>query len=297
MAQLAVNFGQQADTIQLFPRSPLLTSHSAQWNYIYLEYHHQPPYEIPESTAPQHLIAIQTEVSAPRQIEGCLDGQFQKAEFAEGDILIIPANTAHMARWTTEHQFILLSLDPKYLTHVADDSTHPDRAELTPCFLKSDRLIYQIGLALKAELEVNGTKDGLYVETMVKALAVHLLKHYSVRDSQIRQKSGGLSKSALKQVNDYINTYLEQNLSLSELANMAHLSASHFSVEFKRLTGLSPYQYVLQCRVERAKQLLIQSQNSIAEIANQVGFANQGHLSHHFKRRYGVTPGTMRRKS
>jgi AraC family transcriptional regulator len=296
MAQLAVNFGQQADTIQLFPRSPLLTSHSAQWNYINLEYHYQPPYEIPESSAPQHIIAIQTEVSIPRRIEGSLDGHFQSAEFVEGDILIIPANMSHMARWTTEHRFILLSLDPRYLTQVAYDSINPDQVELTPCFLKSDLLIYQIGLALRAELEV-GTRDILYVETMVKALAVHLLKHYSIHDSHIRQKGGGLSKSALKQVNEYIKTYLEQNLSLSELANVAHLSASHFSFEFKRLTGLSPYQYVLQCRVERAKQLLIQSQNSIAEIANQVGFANQGHLSHHFKRRYGVTPGTMRRKS
>jgi AraC family transcriptional regulator len=297
VVQRAVNSGQQTDTIQIFPRSPLLTSNSAQWNYIHLEYHHQPPYEIPASSAPQHIIAIQTEVSAPRRIDGYLDGQFQSAEFAEGDILLIPANINHLARWNTDHRFILLSLDPRYLTHIAYDLMNAGQVELMPHFLKSDQLIHQISLTLKAELESSGAEDILYVETMVHALAVHLIKHYSTRENGIRQNRGGLSKLALKQVEDYITTYLEKRLSLSELAHLVHLSASHFSFEFKRSTGLSPYQFVLQCRVVRTKKLLIQSRTSIAEIANQVGFANQGHLSDHFKRHYGVTPGEMRRRS
>lgn len=291
-----MNFARQASTIQLFPQSPLLTSHLAWWNYIYLEYHHQPAYKIPERSASQHILAIQTEVSVPRRIEGYLDGHYQSGEFAEGDMMLIPANMTHVAQWNREHRFILLSLDPKYLTHIAYDLINPNRFELTPYFLKSDLLIYQLGLALKAELDVNGGKDVFYVETIAKTLAVHLLKHYSILSGQIQPLNGGLSKAALKQVHDYINTYLEQNLSLSELANLVHLSVSHFSSEFKRLTGVSPYQYVLQCRVKRAKQLLTQNQSSIIEIAHQVGFAHQGHLNYHFKKRYGITPGKMRRQ-
>ena len=297
MVRLTVDFARQAGSIQLFPYPPLITSHSARWNYIDLEYHHQPPYEIPKSSAPQHIIAIQTEVSTPRQIEGYLAEQFQSVKLTEGDIMLIPANISHMVRWNIEHRFLLLSLDHRYLTQVAYDSINPDRFELSPHFLKSDLLIYQIGLALKAELDFNGGRDLLYVETMAKTLSVHLLKHYSIRDTYIRPHNGGLSKSALKQVHEYINTYLENNLSLSELASLAHLSVSHFSSEFKRLTGVSPYQYVLQLRVERAKKLLTQNQISIAEIAHQVGFANQGHLSYQFKKRYGITPGKMRRQS
>ena len=109
----------------------MITSHSAQWNYIDLEYHHQPPYEIPESSAPQHIIAIQTEVSTPRRIEGYLAEQFQSVKLTEGDIMLIPANMSHMVRWNTEHRFLLLSLDPRYLTQVAYDSINPDRFELT----------------------------------------------------------------------------------------------------------------------------------------------------------------------
>jgi AraC family transcriptional regulator len=297
MTLFTVDPGQQSGKIQLFPRLPLLMSQLAQWDGVHLEYHHQPPYEIPESSVPQHIVAIQTEVSAPRQIEGYLGGQFQKAEFAEGDILLIPANMSHQAKWQTEHQFILLSLEPNYLTQVANDSVNLGQVELIPHFLKSDPLIYHLGLTLKAELEINDWKDRLYVETLIRTLAVHLLKHYSIYHPQTRQSNSGLSQSELRQVIHYIHDRLEWNLNLSELASVAHLSVSHFSVEFKRLTGLSPYQYVLQHRVERAKQLLIESQDSIAEIARQAGFANQGHLSLHFKRHYGVTPGTVRRKS
>ena len=150
-------------------------------------------------------------------------------------------------------------------------------------------------MALKTELDVNLGEDIIYVETMVEALIVNLLKHYSIRSKPIRSTNGRLSQLAIKQIRDYINTYLERNLSLSELANLVHLSVSHFSSEFKRATGVSPYQYVLQCRVERAKELLLKSQYNIADIAHSVGFAHQGHLSYHFKKRYGVTPGTIRK--
>ncbi|MCC0176383.1 helix-turn-helix transcriptional regulator [Waterburya agarophytonicola K14] len=57
---------------------------------------------------------------------------------------------------------------------------------------------------------------------------------------------------------------------------------------------MSLYQYVIYCRIERAKQLLKQQKIAIAEIATQVGFADQSHLTHHFKRHVGITPKAFR---
>ena len=68
-------------------------------------------------------------------------------------------------------------------------------------------------------------------------------------------------------VTDYISDRLEEELSLNELAAIAQLSPYHFSRAFKQSTGISPHQYVIQCRVERAKQLLRQGKMSIGEIA------------------------------
>lgn len=105
-----------------------------------------------------------------------------------------------------------------------------------------------------------------------------------------------LAGQKLWQVIDYINNHLDQNLSLAELAALVQISPHYFSHWFKQSTGISPHQYVIKCRVERAKQLLLQGEHTITEIALCVGFANQGHLNRHFKRFFGVNPKQMRQK-
>lgn len=100
----------------------------------------------------------------------------------------------------------------------------------------------------------------------------------------------GLSRHQLKQVTDYIEHHLDQDLTLSELATIAQISPSYFSALFKQSIGLAPHQFVIQRRIERAKQLLRQGKASIADIAHDLGFTHQSHLSRHFKRLVGVTP-------
>jgi AraC family transcriptional regulator len=104
---------------------------------------------------------------------------------------------------------------------------------------------------------------------------------------------GGLPQHKLKFVTDYINSHLERELSLNELAAIAQLSPYHFSRAFKQSTGISPHQYVIQQRVERASKLLVQGKMSIAEVAQACGFTHQSHLNRHFKRITGVTPKTL----
>lgn len=151
-----------------------------------------------------------------------------------------------------------------------------------------DPLIQQIGLALKHALE-NGLGSRLYADSMANALAVHLLSRYSTRKQAIQYYEGGLSRRDLNQVIDYIHEHLEKNLSLAELAGVVQLSSYHFAHLFKQSTGSSPHRYHIQCRIERTKQLLVKGLG-IADVAQAVGFASQGHLNYHFKRLVGTTP-------
>jgi len=75
-----------------------------------------------------------------------------------------------------------------------------------------------------------------------------------------------------------------------ELAAIAQLSVFHFCRSFKRSTGFTPHQYVIQQRVERAKQLLKDGKMGISEVAIACGFTHQSHLNRHFKRLTGVPP-------
>jgi AraC family transcriptional regulator len=93
---------------------------------------------------------------------------------------------------------------------------------------------------------------------------------------------------------DYINEYLGQDIKLTDLAALVDMSQFHFSHRFKQAIGVSPYQYLLQQRVERAKQLLKQTERSIVDIALECGFSSHSHLSKQFRQLTGITPKAYR---
>ncbi|PSB46890.1 AraC family transcriptional regulator [Cyanosarcina cf. burmensis CCALA 770] len=103
-----------------------------------------------------------------------------------------------------------------------------------------------------------------------------------------------LTHTQLQQATDYIQTHLNRDLSLAELASVICISPTYFASLFKQAMGISPHQYVIQQRVERAKLMLSRTDLAIAEIALQVGFSSQSHLTQQFKRVTGLTPKQVR---
>jgi AraC family transcriptional regulator len=103
-------------------------------------------------------------------------------------------------------------------------------------------------------------------------------------------------RAKLGAILDYIEGHLGDSPTLEQMADFVRLSPTYFASQFKRATGLPPHQYVIQRRVERAKQQLQSDRDtSIAEIALELGFSDQSQLSNHFKRLVGVTPRNFRR--
>jgi AraC family transcriptional regulator len=98
----------------------------------------------------------------------------------------------------------------------------------------------------------------------------------------------------LQQAIDYIHAHLNRDLSLAELASVVNISPTYFASLFKKVMGISPHQYVIQQRVEQAKLMLLKTDLAIADIALQVGFSSQSHLTQQFKRLTGVTPKQVR---
>ena len=86
------------------------------------------------------------------------------------------------------------------------------------------------------------------------------------------------------------------DVSLADIASAAHLSSYHLARVFKKATGISPHQYLVQVRVNSARSLLTAGagDRSLADIAAAVGFADQSHLTRHFKRMLGITPKQLR---
>jgi AraC family transcriptional regulator len=106
----------------------------------------------------------------------------------------------------------------------------------------------------------------------------------------------GLSREKLKRAVAYIHDQLQTHLTVAAIAREVHISPHHFTLLFKQSTGQSPYQYVIEARTRKARELLASGRYSISEIAHQVGFADQSHLTRHIKRLFGITPKVLAAK-
>jgi AraC-like DNA-binding protein len=107
---------------------------------------------------------------------------------------------------------------------------------------------------------------------------------------------GGLAPGALRRVREYIDQHLTENPKADTLARIAKLSLGHFSRAFKQSTGDSPHQYIICKRVAAAKELLVQTSRALADIALDVGFADQSHFSRTYAAVTGETPSACRRR-
>jgi len=103
-----------------------------------------------------------------------------------------------------------------------------------------------------------------------------------------------LPPRALQRVREFIEANLEENICIQALASIAGLSMYHFARAFKQSEGMTPHEYLIQCRVRRAKDLLAETDLPLSEIALASGFSDQSHCARRFREHVGVTPSSYR---
>ena len=105
---------------------------------------------------------------------------------------------------------------------------------------------------------------------------------------------GGLAPRALRRVREYIDAHIEKRISVEALANLANLSVCYFVRAFKQSAGVTPHDYLIRRRVERAMELLSGTEMSLSEIALAAGFADQSHCARRFRQHVGMSPRDYR---
>ncbi|MEL6495742.1 MAG: AraC family transcriptional regulator, partial [Cyanobacteria bacterium J06623_7] len=171
-----------------------------------------------------------------------------------------------------------------------------DRLKLRTEFRDRHPQIEQLAMMLRSELHRGKEGMGqLYIDSLANALMVNVLRDYSATEPQIALYEGGLSDRSLFQAIEYIEHHLSQSIKLEDLATHLGISKFHFSRLFKKSLGVSPHQYVMQQKIELAKQLLVKSDMSISEVALECGFNSHAHLGKYFRQIVGMTPKAYRR--
>jgi AraC family transcriptional regulator len=282
--------GHLADTSHL---AVIASSTGRDWDGLYAEEvsHRAADFGLP--AIPDHLLVFH--LGRPLKVAEQVGGQ--EGRLGEGSLTILPAEAP--TQWQLGRQgdvrHLHLFLRPAFVDAVAAEAgLHPDRIEILPAIGARDPRFAQIGMALLGELHTDGLGGRLYAESLATLLAVQLLRHQSTTALPAPRQAARLSPVLLGRAVEYIEAHLGEDVSLGATAGAIGLSRYHFARQFRASTGLSPHQYVIRRRVERARDLLTTTDRSLASIAHEVGFASGSHLATHVRRLLGVPPSRLR---
>jgi AraC family transcriptional regulator len=161
--------------------------------------------------------------------------------------------------------------------------------------LSHDPVIRHLGAVAVNEIERGDAGSALQLDALGTMLCVHLLRLASKGVALPLHRRGGLAAWQIKRSTECMRSRLNENPTLAELAAEVGVSQSHFSHAFKQSTGMSPHRYLMQCRLQKAKELLANTTMSMIEIAVSIGYSEPTQLARLFAMELDTTPTAYRR--
>ncbi|NWF78675.1 MAG: helix-turn-helix transcriptional regulator [Chloroflexi bacterium] len=265
------------------------------WPGLPLRLLHNPPQgQLSLPAEAEDRLLIQT--AGETDLEGTLVHSFVCRRTGPGRIYLVPRDVPLQWNWSEPWEALQIVIPPGKLaaTQRNLEQTVEEYPSLVARIAVSDPLLHQLALAMLVELQEGPPFGQFYVESLSQMLVTQLLRHYTNRTEASGQRKGR-SAPTLRLVLDHIRDNLAQDLSLATVAALAGISPFHFARRFREATGCSLHDYVHEQRLAEARRLLLRKDLTIAAVAALTGFADQSHLSRDFKRRFGVTPGSLRR--
>ncbi|MEO0374503.1 MAG: helix-turn-helix transcriptional regulator [Cyanobacteria bacterium P01_A01_bin.17] len=213
-----------------------------------------------------------------------------------GQVCIIPVHQPHALQLAEPSELMQIFLDPQFIVRTTHEVLRSPHWSLTGHYVLEDETIRSVAQMLRPWLTEHCSVSNLYRTMLVKLLAVHLIAKYAQADIVPIGSEGGVAIAKLAPVLNHIHRCIDENLKIADLADIYGVSPSHFSRVFKDAVGQSPHQYILSQRINLAKQLLAETDLSIADITLECGFYDQSHFIVQFRRFTGTTPKTYRNK-
>ncbi|MBX9731303.1 MAG: AraC family transcriptional regulator [Sphingomonas sp.] len=222
-----------------------------------------------------------------------------------GSPFSVPATTAVRATFTpkgTDSHIVYnptaqtfgLTFPDGYLKTLMTDALQD--CAFNPLLFREDAQLFHLAQIIEAEIAGPGFASPMVIEGVSRAIAVILLR-LDQRPILAEAERIKLPPWRLRRVLDFIDSHLEDDVRLSNLAAIAGLSTFHFARVFRQETGVTPYNYVRARRIERSQALLIEGKLGISELALACGFASQSHFTAAFSKAVGTSPGRFRREN
>lgn len=269
------------------------------WRSLYAAILQESPLDVEEPPAdhPSFIYHLYHPTEVSRQMEG---GRKEQTLIGPRRMCVTPGGAS--ARWKHNgHPEILQVYIRQSIYEAAVTELYgcpASNAVVVPRFAIVDPFLEQMALATATALR-EGREDGLYIDSLAQMMAVHLASTHCSRvpPNSIPQATNSLPSWKMRRLIDFIEANLDSDLSLEKMAAEVGISPLYLPRAFKSAFGQSPHQYVLARRIERAKDLLRNTNDPVVEIALACGFSSQSHLANWFVRVVGATPAVYRKQA
>ncbi len=274
-------------------RSAIVTSQALDWPGMLVEAGRNDVSGVDDLVGDQHYLSLNLD-SAPLKLEVKEPHGFKPFVVPPQSLWVSPSAMPITLRLNSTLRYLRVSIDPLHLGRLIT----PSLDDVVPVPLRrtyavQSPQITHLMLTLQEEADTQNPGGLATIEAVTTALGHLLVRHAGVERAPPVRARGGLSAAAKRRVLEVIDATLDARLTIEMLAREAGLSPAHFARAFRESLGRAPHQYLLACRLERARRLLETTGASLSDIAQRTGFADQAHFTRLFKRAFGTTPGAI----
>lgn len=208
-------------------------------------------------------------------------------------ITIFPAGVETAFAMLGDVEFALLEIDPT--TSPLAEQLYQMATTLVSVVMNGDPVLDVLVRQLLMIAQQQNKADQAYVDAIYGTILLHT-KRILLKQNTHSFQSNSLQLNRVRKSVEYIHTHLSEDLSVSKLANALAVSESYFRKIFNDVMGQTVHQFILNTRLNRARELLIHSSFSISQVATTLGFSSQSHLTTQFSKLYRVSPAQYRKK-
>lgn len=283
----------------VYPSEALLRSYDVvrprAGDLMTLEYFEAEPAAMPRRSFAQHHVLLNLN-PIPHRVENWRSSGYRDFTLAENEVVVTPAGSENGWHWHARSRVIIVTLEPDRLARFVQSELG---VILTETQLRNVPQVLDADLVAAGRMALDALRAADTASVMFDAFAriflVKLVKRYGEERASALEFVRGFTAEQYKRVLDHVAAHYAEPIAIDTLARIAGMSASRFARVFKAVLNDTPYQFVTDYRIERAKEMLSGGQIALAEIAIRCGFSDQPHFTRVFKQATGETPRDWQR--
>ncbi len=249
------------------------------------------------SSVPAVLVSVSLCPVSPSSYRLWIDGKLVPArETPPYRVNVIDFEAQPTILSTGPYRYVHFNVRRSRLDDIATELGRGRASDVRTTTLEADIVLAQLARSALGILERTGDASPIILDELENVIAAHVLQRYCGVTPKNTTETTGLAARKRRRATELLRAHLDGSVRLADLARECELSVSHFARAFKASFGMSPHRWLVQRRIERAQQLIAETDLPLAEVAVQSGFKDQAAFTRTFRRIVGMPPGSWRRE-